>query len=174
MRKSLAILALAAVLASGTAACSSSGGNSAAAAGPVATVGDGNCGLTVSTTLGTKPSVTIPSCAVKPDTLKEYDVVPGTGAQVSQGQSVTVNYVGVAWSTKKEFDSSWSRNQPFTIAGLGSANVILGWNVGLIGAHVGGRRVLELPPDMGYGTDGTTGVGPNETLVFIVDVISAK
>jgi len=173
MRKPLAILALAAMLAAGTAACSSSGGNSAAAAGPVATVG-GNCGLTVSTTLGTKPSVTIPSCAVKPDAIQEYDVVAGTGAQVSQGQTVTVNYVGVAWSTKKEFDSSWSRNQPFTIAGLGQANVILGWNVGLMGAHVGGRRVLELPPDMGYGPDGTTGIGPNETLVFVVDIISAK
>ena len=85
---------------------------------------------------------------------------------------VTVDYVGVSWSTKAEFDASWNRNATFSF-GLGSGQVIQGWDQGVQGMKVGGRRRLTIPPDMGYGQFGAGGViGPNETLVFVVDLRS--
>ena len=85
---------------------------------------------------------------------------------------VSVDYVGVSWSNGAEFDSSWSRNEVFTFQ-LGVGQVIEGWDKGCIGMKVGGRRKLVIPPDMAYGEQGAGGViGPNETLVFVVDLRS--
>ena len=83
---------------------------------------------------------------------------------------VTVDYVGVSWSTQREFDASWNRNDTFSF-GLGAGQVIQGWDQGVQGMRVGGRRRLTIPPEMGYGAHGAGGViGPNETLVFVVDL----
>ena len=82
----------------------------------------------------------------------------------------TVDYVGVSWSTKQEFDASWNRNDTFAF-GLGRGEVIAGWDAGVQGMKVGGRRRLTIPPEMGYGQAGAGGViAPNETLVFVVDL----
>lgn len=118
-----------------------------------------------------KPDVTIPDGA-PPTDLQIEDLVEGDGAEASAGMQVTVDYVGVSWSTKQEFDASWNRNDTFTF-GLGAGQVIQGWDQGVQGMKVGGRRRLTIPPDMGYGQFGAGGViGPNETLVFVVDLRS--
>ena len=118
-----------------------------------------------------KPDVTIPDGAPPAD-LQIEDLVEGDGAEASAGMQVTVDYVGVSWSTKREFDASWNRNDTFTF-GLGAGQVIQGWDQGVQGMKVGGRRRLTIPPDMGYGQFGAGGViGPNETLVFVVDLRS--
>jgi peptidylprolyl isomerase len=83
-----------------------------------------------------------------------------------------VHYVGVAWSTGKQFDASWDRNEPFDF-GLGAGQVISGWDKGVAGMKVGGRRKLTIPPDMGYGSQGAGGViKGGETLVFVVDLLN--
>ena len=118
-----------------------------------------------------KPDVTIPD-GVPPTDLQIEDLVEGDGAEANAGMQVTVDYVGVSWSTKREFDASWNRNDTFTF-GLGAGQVIQGWDQGVQGMKVGGRRRLTIPPDMGYGQFGAGGViGPNETLVFVVDLRS--
>jgi len=118
-----------------------------------------------------KPDVTIPDGA-PPTDLQIEDLVEGDGAEANAGMQVTVDYVGVSWSTKREFDASWNRNDTFTF-GLGAGQVIQGWDQGVQGMKVGGRRRLTIPPDMGYGQFGAGGViGPNETLVFVVDLRS--
>ncbi|MGB1681534.1 MAG: FKBP-type peptidyl-prolyl cis-trans isomerase [Acidimicrobiales bacterium] len=118
-----------------------------------------------------KPDVTIPDGAPPAD-LQIEDLVEGDGAEANAGMQVTVDYVGVSWSTKREFDASWNRNDTFTF-GLGAGQVIQGWDQGVQGMKVGGRRRLTIPPDMGYGQFGAGGViGPNETLVFVVDLRS--
>ncbi len=152
-------------------ACSSSAATPASS-GPVVTIGDAQCGVTVSSTLNVKPTITIPDCATKPNAFAVKTIVAGTGPQVQAGQTIVVKYVGVAWSTKQEFDSSWPNT--FTVTNVGGGPVIMGWNIGLTAARVGGRILLEIPPDMGYGPDGQGPIGPNETLLFAVDVISAS
>ena len=118
-----------------------------------------------------KPDVTIPDGAPPAD-LQIEDLVEGDGAEANAGMQVTVDYVGVSWSTKREFDASWNRNDTFTF-GLGAGQVIQGWDQGVQGMKVGGRRRMTIPPDMGYGQFGAGGViGPNETLVFVVDLRS--
>jgi peptidylprolyl isomerase len=121
-----------------------------------------------------KPVVTIPSGAA-PTKLETKDLVVGTGPEIKAGDTVEMNYVGVAWSTKKEFDSSWSRSQTFPVENVGNGPVIQGWNEGLIGMKEGGRRQLIIPPDKGYGAQGAGGdIGPNETLVFVVDAVKVS
>jgi peptidylprolyl isomerase len=107
-----------------------------------------------------------------PTTLQSTDLVAGTGAEAHAGQRVDVQYVGVAWSTRQEFDSSWSHGaQPFSFT-LGRGEVIPGWDRGVAGMHVGGRRRLIIPPDLAYGARGAGhAIGPNETLVFVVDLV---
>ena len=96
----------------------------------------------------------------------------GTGAQASNGSLLTVHYVGVSWSTGQQFDASWDRNEPFQLP-LGQGMVIQGWELGLQGMKVGGQRQIIIPPDLGYGAAGAGGViAPNETLVFVVDLLS--
>jgi peptidylprolyl isomerase len=99
------------------------------------------------------------------------DVVQGNGEEAATGDQVSVQYVGTSWSTGKEFDSSWSRNkEPFKFQ-VGSGMVIPGWDQGIIGMKVGGRRELVVPPDMAYGPQGQPpAIGPNETLIFVIDL----
>ena len=119
----------------------------------------------------TKPEVTIPAGEAPSDLVIE-DLHQGTGAEATAGQSVEVHYVGVAWSSGKEFDASWNRGQTFRF-GLGGGQVIAGWDRGVAGMRAGGRRRLTIPPALGYGSRGAGGaVGPNETLVFVVDLLS--
>jgi len=117
----------------------------------------------------TKPTVTAPSGA-PPKELVTNDLEEGTGAAAKAGDAVTVQYVGVNYKTGKEFDSSWSRSEPFTFT-LGAGEVIPGWDQGIEGMKVGGRRELIIPPELGYGTTGAPpAIPPNETLIFVVDL----
>ena len=118
-----------------------------------------------------KPEITIPK-EEAPATLISCDVVEGDGPEAVAGQPVTVQYVGVSWSTGEEFDASWDRGQPFSFA-LGQGTVIQGWDQGVAGMKVGGRRELIIPPQLGYGEAGAGGIiAPNETLVFVVDLLA--
>jgi peptidylprolyl isomerase len=119
----------------------------------------------------TKPEVVIPQTPA-PSTLLTEDITVGDGAEAVSGKNVSVHYVGVAWSTGKQFDASWDRNEPFDF-GLGAGQVISGWDKGVAGMKVGGRRKLTIPPDMGYGSQGAGGViKGGETLVFVVDLLN--
>ncbi len=116
-----------------------------------------------------KPQITVPN-SVPPTDLVIEDLVVGDGAEATAGMQVTVDYVGVSWSNGEQFDASWDRNDTFSF-GLGARQVITGWDDGVQGMKVGGRRQLTIPPSMGYGAAGAGGViGPNETLVFVVDL----
>ncbi len=120
-----------------------------------------------------KPEVTIPEGA-PPTALAKEDLVVGTGTEATSGRTVEVHYVGVAWSTKKQFDASWDRGRPFDFP-LGAGRVIRGWDDGVAGMRVGGRRRLVIPADLGYGARGAGGaIGPNETLVFVVDLLAVR
>ena len=119
----------------------------------------------------TKPEVVIPQTPA-PATLVTEDIMVGDGVEAVSGKNVSVHYVGVAWSTGKQFDASWDRNEPFDF-GLGAGQVISGWDKGVAGMKVGGRRKLTIPPDMGYGSLGAGGViKGGETLVFVVDLLN--
>jgi len=118
-----------------------------------------------------KPVITIPE-GEPPATLEIVDEVLGDTAEATIGKIVEVHYVGVAWSTGREFDASWSRNQTFTFR-LGAREVIEGWDQGVKGMKIGGRRRLTIPPHMGYGDRGAGGViKGGETLVFVVDLVA--
>jgi peptidylprolyl isomerase len=100
------------------------------------------------------------------------DIVVGDGAEAATGHKVTVHYAGVAVSTGEEFDASWNRGQPFVFK-LGKGQVIAGWDAGVQGMRVGGRRRLTIPSAMAYGARGAGGViAPHEPLVFVVDLLS--
>ena len=102
------------------------------------------------------------------------DLEVGTGKEAKTGADVEVHYVGVAWSTGRQFDASWDRRQTFRFR-LGAGMVISGWDQGVAGMKVGGRRRLTIPPEMGYGSRGAGGaIGPNETLVFVVDLVGVS
>ena len=98
----------------------------------------------------TKPSVTIPAEAPPSELVKSYLEV-GSGDEAVKGKNVSVHYVGVAWSNGQEFDASWNRGEAFDFR-LGAGQVIQGWDDGVAGMKVGGRRQLTIPPDMGYGS----------------------
>ncbi len=120
-----------------------------------------------------KPKVTVPK-GPPPKKLVEKDIKKGNGATAKAGDEITVQYVGVGYETGQEFDSSWSRNEPFPFT-LGSNSVIPGWEQGIVGMKVGGRRELIIPPELAYGSAGSPPViGPNETLIFVVDLLEAK
>jgi peptidylprolyl isomerase len=123
----------------------------------------------ISADLKKKPRVPKPKGS-PPDTLVVKDIVKGTGATAQAGDTVTVQYVGVSFSNGKQFDASWDRGQPFAFP-LGAGRVIPGWDQGVAGMKVGGRRELVIPPQLGYGEQGSPPVIlGNETLVFIVDL----
>jgi len=119
-------------------------------------------------TAGTAPSVTVPSGA-PPTKLESADLIAGTGAAASAGQSVTVQYVLATYSSGKVVQSSWT-SAPFTFT-LGEGQVIPGWDKGVVGMKVGGRRELIIPPSLGYGAQSPgPGIAANDTLVFVIDL----
>jgi len=184
-----AALAVAALIA----ACGSSSGSSTITLGnenpedntlitstsTTGTTGTGTTGTTGTTgaaktpatgPLHTKPVATIPK-GPPPTKLVTKELIAGTGAEAKSGDNVTVNYVGVLYKTGKEFDSSWKRNEPFSFT-LGKKQVIPGWEEGVEGMKVGGRRELIIPPNLAYGAKGSPPtIPPNETLVFVVDLL---
>lgn len=118
-----------------------------------------------------KPTIEVPAGEPPADLVIE-DLVVGDGAEAISGVQVNVDYVGVSWSTGAEFDASWNRNAVFSFV-LGGGMVIGGWDKGVEGMKIGGRRRLTIPPHLGYGASGAGGViGPNETLIFTVDLRS--
>jgi peptidylprolyl isomerase len=119
--------------------------------------------------LDSKPQVP-PVEGEPPAELVVEDVVKGKGPGAKAGDMLTMQYVGVSWSTNQEFDASWDRGEPFQFQ-LGAGMVIPGWDEGMVGIRRGGRRLLIIPPDMGYGPQGSPpAIAPNETLVFVVDL----
>jgi peptidylprolyl isomerase len=127
----------------------------------------------VSASLNSKPKVTVPGGA-PPKKLEENEIVEGNGAEAKAGDEVTVQYVGVGYDSKKEFDSSWSRSEPLTFP-LGAGEVIKGWDQGVAGMKVGGRRELIIPANLAYGPAGyPPAIGPNEPLVFVIDLLAVK
>lgn len=123
--------------------------------------------------MASKPDVTIPDQPA-PTSLEIDDLETGDGAEATKGSNVDVHYVGVSWSTGRQFDASWDRNESFSFR-LGAGQVISGWDQGVEGMKVGGRRRLTIPPALGYGARGAGGViGPNETLVFVVDLLGVS
>ncbi|MBA3606481.1 MAG: FKBP-type peptidyl-prolyl cis-trans isomerase [Actinomycetota bacterium] len=118
-----------------------------------------------------KPTVVIPD-GDPPTELVTEDLVVGDGDEATNGCNVAVHYVGVAWSSGKQFDASWDRRASFDFR-LGAGQVIQGWDQGVAGMHVGGRRRLTIPPELGYGSRGAGGViKGGETLVFVVDLLA--
>lgn len=119
-----------------------------------------------------KPIVELPEYA--PKDLVIIDIEVGTGPEAVAGKQVAVDYVGVALSTGAEFDNSYDRGEPIVFH-LGARRVIAGWDAGLVGMKVGGRRKLIIPPHLGYGARGAGGViAPNETLIFVCDLVGVR
>ncbi len=119
-------------------------------------------------TAGTAPTVTVPS-GKPPDSLESADLITGTGKAAATGDSVTVQYVLATYSSGKVIQSSWT-SQPFTFT-LGKGEVIPGWDKGVVGMKVGGRRELIIPANLGYGAQSPgAGIAPNDTLVFVIDL----
>jgi len=186
--RTVAKIVIAAALAAGVVSCSSSvdgtstgatasaptvGTGTAAAAGPASGTALAACtvdDITVTGAAGSKPTITIPDTCSPPAQLLSKDLVVGTGPEVTEGVTMQTHYDLVTWSDKQELDSSWSRGEPFPLENVGRAQVIDGWNEGLLGMRQGGRRLLVVPPDKGYGQGGN-GVKPGETLVFVVDAV---
>jgi peptidylprolyl isomerase len=194
-------IALLAVAALGTAACGSDNNTAStdaapAAAPPAATVTQPD--VTVESPAATTATSTTPADATKttasgpksvskdlktkpaipkqsgnpPKKLVIKDIVKGTGKTAKAGAVVSVQYVGVDYKTGEQFDASWDRGQPFQFQ-LGAQSVIPGWDQGVAGMKVGGRRQLTIPPDLAYGPQGQPpAIGPSATLVFVIDLVS--
>jgi peptidylprolyl isomerase len=121
-----------------------------------------------------KPIVDVDTSTSPPSDLHLEDLTEGEGPEAAAGQQVEVHYVGVAWSDGQQFDASWDRNDPFRF-GLGQGQVIAGWDQGVAGMRVGGRRRITIPPQLGYGSRGAGGViKGDETLVFVVDLLDVR
>jgi peptidylprolyl isomerase len=118
---------------------------------------------------GQAPTITIPDDCDPPTHLVTKDLITGTGPAAKTGDQVSMNYTLVTWSDKKKLDSSFDRHEPFPLQ-LGAGQVIPGWDQGLVGIQQGGRRLLIIPPNLGYG-EGGNGIKPNETLVFVTDAV---
>lgn len=117
-----------------------------------------------------KPEIAVPA-GDPPESLQMEDLTVGAGSEATKGSRVEVHYVGVSWSNGKQFDASWDRGSTFSFR-LGAGEVIAGWDQGVQGMRVGGRRRLTIPPKLGYGKRGAGGViGKNETLIFVVDLV---
>ncbi len=161
------------------AGCGSSGssstitvGNENSADNALAKSGETSTTATTPTSgpLATEPKVTPPS-GPAPSKLVVKEIVVGTGPEAKDGDSVTVNYVGVLFHNGKVFDASWRRHEPFTFT-LGKGQVIPGWDQGVLGMKVGGRRELVIPAALAYGASGRPPTIPaNEPLVFVIDLL---
>lgn len=144
---------------------STAAGQSTASKGRECTADD----IEVSGGYGDAPEITIPDSCDPPTTLIVKDLVAGNGPGAVAGQPLTMNYALVTWSDKQTLDSSFKRGKPFGLI-LGAGQVIEGWDQGLLGVQQGARRLLIVPPNLGYGAGGN-GVAPNETLVFVTDAV---
>ncbi len=121
----------------------------------------------------TKPEIDFPG-GEPPTELEITDEVIGEGTEATAGSMVSCHYVGVTFSGGEEFDASWNRGQPLDFP-LGGGRVIPGWDQGIQGMKVGGRRKLVIPPHLAYGNRGAGGViKPGETLIFVVDLMSVR
>jgi peptidylprolyl isomerase len=179
MRSKLISLTLALVLAAGIAACGEddeptsggSGAESAATPTPTETASaDGVEAIVQAIGKDTKSKPEIPAPqGDPPPELVIRDIVPGKGPKAKAGDQVSMQYVGNSWSTGQQFDASWDRGaEPFPLQ-LGAGMVIQGWDQGIVGMRKGGRRLLIVPPDLGYGAEANGPIAANETLVFVVD-----
>ena len=120
-----------------------------------------------------KPEFEIPN-ENPPAELVVEDLAVGSGPEAQAGSTVDTHYVGKSWSTGKQFDASWDRGQTLAFP-LGAGRVIQGWDQGIVGMKVGGRRKITIPPHLGYGEYGAPGaIAPNETLVFVVDLVGVR
>ena len=120
-----------------------------------------------------KPEIDFPEGPV-PAELNIIDLIEGEGREVTPGDTVSAHYVGVAWSTGEEFDASWNRGAPLDFR-VGVGQVIKGGDQGLRGMKLGGRRRLEIPSELAYGSRGAgTAIGPNEALIFVVDLVGIR
>jgi peptidylprolyl isomerase len=169
--------ALVAAAALGVAACGDSGDTAsttepAAPAAPASTTTAPAKAAprSISKDLASKPEIPKPT-GDPPSKLVIKDIVKGKGKTARAGSNVTVQYVGVSYSTGQQFDASWDGGQPFQFQ-LGAQMVIPGWDEGVAGMKKGGRRELIIPPDLAYGAQGRPGIAPNETLVFVIDLLS--
>jgi FKBP-type peptidyl-prolyl cis-trans isomerase len=148
-------------------------GNTAGPSGKWLSNGGGALPRVTAGTAGKGPKITIPKTAA-PKTLRIRTLIKGSGPTVAKGEFIVVQYAGVIWRTKKAFDSTWSRRQPFGTA-IGVGQVIKGWDKGLVGQTVGSRVLLVIPPADGYGPAGVPSVGikGTDTIVFAVDILAA-
>jgi peptidylprolyl isomerase len=176
MRAKLTMLILALVVGGGVAAC---GEDDEPASTPTATPTEtasaaGIEALVQGTPKKTDAKPTVPAPKGDPPSeLVIRDIVKGKGPKAKAGDTLSMQYVGTSWSTGQQFDASWDRGaQPFAFQ-LGAGMVIAGWDNGLVGMQKGGRRLLVIPPDQGYGPQGTPDgtIAPNDTLVFVVDLV---
>jgi peptidylprolyl isomerase len=166
-KRLLILPVLAATLA--LASCGGGKGSDETAATPAPT----QAATEAATPEATKPEVTKPA-GPAPKTLVIKDLKAGTGAEAQDGKTVTVQYVGVSFKTGRQFDASWDRGQPFSFP-LGQGQVIPGWDEGVKGMKVGGRRELVIPPKLAYGAQGSPpAIGKNETLIFVVDLLAVQ
>ncbi len=190
MRSKPLALPMLALLAAGLSACGSStapGVQQAPSGGPTQTSVAASPSTTSTSTsqsatavtpkppspLSKKPAVTVPA-GPAPTHLVIKDLIPGTGPAAKTGSNVTVNYVGVLYKNGQEFDSSWKRNQPFPFT-LGQGQVIKGWDQGVAGMKVGGRRELIIPAALAYGAQGSPPTIPaNAPLVFVIDLLGVS
>jgi peptidylprolyl isomerase len=121
-----------------------------------------------------KPEVQVASDQAPSYQLELEDIAVGDGDEAVSGRIVEVHYVGVSWQTGQQFDASWDRGETFKFA-LGKGQVISGWDQGVTGMKVGGRRRITIPPMLAYGKRGAGSViGPDETLVFVVDLVAVR
>jgi peptidylprolyl isomerase len=142
------------------------GGSALTAIGPIPAAD-----LSPAGTAGQAPTVTIPT-GPPPSGLESADLIVGTGREAAPGDQVTVQYVLATYSAKAVIQSSWT-SQPFSFT-IGAGQVIPGWDKGVVGMHVGGRRELIIPPSLGYGANppaGAQGIAANDTLVFVIDLV---
>lgn len=123
---------------------------------------------TVTTNMGEAPTIGAPS-GTPPTTLVTKDIIVGTGVEVSSTSTITFHYTLMTWSNGTLIESSWTSGSPATFP---LTQLIVGWQQGIPGMKVGGRRLLVVPPDLGYGAQGSGPVGPNETLIFVIDIVS--
>jgi peptidylprolyl isomerase len=170
-RGAISILAACAALTLAVAGCG--GGDDTSSSTGSSESGGAAKPATGSTDLTKKPTVTVPAGA-PPKKLEETEIVEGDGPEAKPGDEVTVQYVGVGYKSQEQFDASWDRGEPFSFT-LGAGEVIPGWDEGVKGMKVGGRRELTIPAELAYGPSGSPPViGPNETLIFIIDLLAVN